>query len=197
MSRLDVDELGLVGGRRLYGALEQRQDVGEREERGLVHEVRREAGASIGERSRAAGGTAPFSGTMVASLGTHAEVELRRTLVLGTILVMTGAVPSVGEDAADLLLRGGVFHTVSPAGRVTGTLAVRGGRIVYLGAEPGAGKLRGPRTRVIDLDGRAVTPGLIDAHSHLLGLGRRLAEVDLGGVASYAEVIARLRAKSR
>ncbi len=122
---------------------------------------------------------------------------LRRAAVLGTILAMFGAAPSVGEDTADLLLRGGVFHTVSPAGRVAGTLAVRGGRIVYLGADAGAGKLRGPRTRVIELAGRAVTPGLIDAHSHLLGLGRMLADVDLNGSASFAEVVSRLRARSR
>ncbi|HZI63665.1 MAG TPA: amidohydrolase family protein [Thermoanaerobaculia bacterium] len=122
---------------------------------------------------------------------------MRRTLVLGTILAMIGSAPSVGEDAADLLLRGGVFHTVSPAGRVAGTLAVRAGRIVYLGADPKAGNLLGARTQVIELGGRAVTPGLIDAHSHLLGLGRKLAEVDLAGTQSFEEVITRLRAKSR
>ncbi|MFP5287880.1 MAG: amidohydrolase, partial [Thermoanaerobaculia bacterium] len=53
--------------------------------------------------------------------------------------------------------------------------------------------LRGPKTRVIDLAGRAVTPGLIDAHSHLLGLGEALSQVDLVGTASYEEVIRKVR----
>src|SRR5688572_21002532 len=198
MSSLDVYELGLVGGRCLDGALEQRQDVGDWGERSLVHGEPARAGASIerGEQRRS-GTPGLFLAQWLPRSGARAEVELRRTLVLGTILAMIGSAPSVGEDAADLLLRGGVFHTVSPAGRVAGTLAVRAGRIVYLGADPKAGNLLGARTQVIELGGRAVTPGLIDAHSHLLGLGRKLAEVDLAGTQSFEEVITRLRAKSR
>ena len=101
--------------------------------------------------------------------------------------------PSFGEDTADLLLRRGVFYPVEPPGRVEGSLAVREGRIVYLGPDAGAEKLRGPKTKVIDLAGRAVTPGLIDAHSHLAGLGEALAQVDLVGTESYDEVIRRVR----
>lgn len=101
--------------------------------------------------------------------------------------------PSLAEDTADLLLRRGVFYPVAPPGRVEGSLAVREGRIVYLGPDAGAEKLLGPKTRVIDLAGRAVTPGLIDAHSHLAGLGEALAQVDLVGTPSYDEVIRRVR----
>jgi predicted amidohydrolase YtcJ len=96
------------------------------------------------------------------------------------------------EDAADLILRHGVFYPVAPPGRIEGSLAVRGGRIVYLGPDTGADAWRGPRTRVIDLAGRAVTPGLIDAHSHLGALGEALEEVDLTGAASYPEVVRRV-----
>lgn len=101
--------------------------------------------------------------------------------------------PSFGEDTADLLLRRGVFYPVEPPGRVEGSLAIREGRIVYLGPDAGAEKLRGPKTKVIDLAGRTVTPGLIDAHSHLAGLGEALAQVDLVGTKSYDEVIRRVR----
>ncbi|HJX28267.1 MAG TPA: amidohydrolase [Thermoanaerobaculia bacterium] len=109
------------------------------------------------------------------------------------LLLLAAAGPSFAEDAADLILQHGVFYPVQPAPRVEGSLAVRGGRIVYLGPDAGAERLRGPRTRVIDLAGRTVTPGLIDAHSHLLGLGQALAEVDLTGATSYEEVIRRVR----
>jgi predicted amidohydrolase YtcJ len=101
--------------------------------------------------------------------------------------------PSLSEDSADLILVHGVLYPVATPGRVTGSIAVRGGRIVYLGEDAGALALRGPATRVIDLAGRAVTPGLIDAHSHLKGLGAALDQVDLGGAASYEEVIRRVR----
>ncbi len=122
---------------------------------------------------------------------------LRLTPVLWAVLfgmaVAGSSSPSFAEDGADLILRRGVFYPVQPPGRVEGSLAVRGGRIVYLGPDAGAEKLRGPRTRLIDLAGRAVTPGLIDAHSHFMGLGRALQQVDLVGTATYQEIVARVR----
>ncbi len=123
-------------------------------------------------------------------------MSLKAVLFLSLSLcgaAMIAARPSYAEDGADLILRHGVFYPVQPPGRIEGSLAVRGGRIVYLGSDTGADRLRGPRTRVIELAGRAVTPGLIDAHSHLGGLGEALQEVDLGGAATYEEVVRRVR----
>lgn len=101
--------------------------------------------------------------------------------------------PSLAGDSADLILRHGTFYPVEPAGPVEGSLAIRGGRIAFLGSDGEAEKLRGTQTKVIDLGGRAVVPGLIDAHSHFLGLGVALTEVDLVGTSSYAEVVAKVR----
>jgi predicted amidohydrolase YtcJ len=103
------------------------------------------------------------------------------------------ALPSYAEDKADLILRRGVFYTVQPAGRVEGSLAIREGRIAYLGPDAGAEALRGPGTRVVELGGRMVTPGLIDAHSHLAGLGEALEQVDLSGAATFEELVRRVR----
>ena len=115
------------------------------------------------------------------------------SLLLPVLALVAAPRSSYGEDGADLILRHGVFYPVQPPGRVEGSLAVRAGRIVYLGPDAGADKLRGPKTRVIDLAGRAVTPGLIDAHSHFGGLGQALEEVDLVGTASYGEVVRKVR----
>jgi predicted amidohydrolase YtcJ len=113
---------------------------------------------------------------------------LRSLLAAAALLAVPVTTPA--EDAADLLLVHGVFHPVEPATAVEGALAVRDGAIVYLGPDAGAAAFRGPETEVIDLAGRAVTPGLIDAHAHLAGLGAALAQADLVGTASYAEVVA-------
>ena len=130
-------------------------------------------------------------------VGEKSEMILRLTPVLCAVLlgmaVAGSSSPSFAEDGADLILRRGVFYPVQPAGRVEGSLAVRGGRIVYLGPDAGVEKLRGPRTQVLDLHGRAVTPGLIDAHSHFMGLGRALQQVDLVGTTSFQEIVARVR----
>ncbi|MFL6193048.1 MAG: amidohydrolase [Thermoanaerobaculia bacterium] len=117
--------------------------------------------------------------------------------VLFAVVMIAASRSSHAEDGADLLLRHGVFYPVQPPGRVEGSLAVRGGRIVYLGPDAGAETLRGPKTRVIDLAGRAVTPGLIDAHSHLAGLGESLEQVDLVGTATYEEVVRKVAEAAR
>jgi predicted amidohydrolase YtcJ len=119
--------------------------------------------------------------------------KLSVVLTLAAALLATPR-PSYPEDMADLILVHGVFYPVQPPGRIMGSLAVRGGRIVYLGDDAGALALRGPATRVVELGGRAVTPGLIDAHSHLKGLGAALEQVDLTGAPSYEEVVRRVRA---
>ena len=112
-------------------------------------------------------------------------------IALAGALAVAGG-PSFSEDAADLILVHGVFYPVERPGSVAGSLAVRGGRIVYLGDDAGAAPWRGKATRIVDLAGRAVTPGLIDAHSHLSGLGAEMEQVDLRGAATYGEVIRRV-----
>jgi predicted amidohydrolase YtcJ len=114
-------------------------------------------------------------------------------LFAGLLGVVLAGRPSYAEDTADLILAHGVFYPVQPEAKVSGSLAVRGGRIVYLGPDAGAARFRGPKTRVIDLAGRAVTPGLIDAHSHLADLGGSLSQVDLTAAPTYDEVVRRVR----
>ena len=57
--------------------------------------------------------------------------------------------------------------------------------------------LKGASTRVIDLGGKTVIPGMVDAHGHVDNLGLALRIVDLTGTASYDEVIARVVARAK
>jgi predicted amidohydrolase YtcJ len=117
---------------------------------------------------------------------------LRTGVVLSTMLVGVASPGALRAEApADLVLRNGRFYPVSQPGAVEGSLAIRGGRIAYLGPDEGLGPWIGGSTRQIDLAGRTVTPGLIDAHSHLLNLGGALSSVDLVGTTSYEEVVER------
>ncbi|MFE7286914.1 amidohydrolase [Streptomyces noursei] len=82
---------------------------------------------------------------------------------------------------ADLVLTGARIHTVDPELPAAQALAVRDGRIAWLGADADAARWTGPDTTVIDAGGRLVLPGFIDAHNHVR-LGSDDACVQLAGV---------------
>lgn len=69
-------------------------------------------------------------------------------------------------------------------------VAVRDGRIVYVGSDSGALAQTGATTRTIDLAGQVLLPGLVDAHTHVAELGQSLDRVNLTGVATEAEAVA-------
>jgi predicted amidohydrolase YtcJ len=123
-------------------------------------------------------------------------------LLVALAIVSSGAcslsaqAPGVAEPA-DLIVHHGTIHTVAAGAPRAEAIAIRGDRIVYVGADAGALKLRGPATRVIDVDGRAVLPGLQDAHGHVFGLGEQLQELDLRGTTSLAEVTAKVAGRAR
>ena len=98
---------------------------------------------------------------------------------------------------ADLILTNARVHTLErdhdgPAPDAE-AVAVRDGRIVDVDSAYDVGFLESAETRVLDLGGRTVLPGFVDAHTHLEMVGRRARETDLGGVAGPAECIERLR----
>src|SRR6266498_2528287 len=102
------------------------------------------------------------------------------------------------QQPADLVVLNAHIYTADANRPVAEALAVRGGRIAFVGSPRGALALAGPKTERLDLAGRTVIPGIVDAHAHLLGLGQALRTVDLVGTRSYDEVIARVvdRAKT-
>lgn len=71
-------------------------------------------------------------------------------------------------------------------------LAVRGGRVVFVGTSTDAEAYRGPATRVIDLAGATALPGLVDSHAHIFELGQMETYLDLTGVATEAEAVDRV-----
>ena len=77
-------------------------------------------------------------------------------------------------------------------------LAVRGVRILAIGRSADIRALAGPATRVIDLGGRAVIPGLIDSHIHAIRAGLTYtSEVHWIGARSLGEALDRIRAAAQ
>jgi len=135
--------------------------------------------------------------------------------LLGIACLWAAATPLAAQPAApaDLLLVGGRVYTFAwdepaldgtPAANAPRSaagyrpdaeaLAVRGDRIVFVGRTREAQAYRGPKTRVLDLAGATVLPGLVDSHTHVVGLGEAQSQVDLVGVATEAEAVARVAA---
>ena len=102
------------------------------------------------------------------------------------------AVLALQQQPADLVVLNARVYTADVNRPVAEAFAVRAGRIAFVGSSRGALALVGPRTERLDLAGRTVIPGMVDAHAHLLGLGQALRTVNLVGTRSYDEVIARV-----
>jgi predicted amidohydrolase YtcJ len=122
--------------------------------------------------------------------------------LLSIIAILAIAVASAGADegkdapraVADVVLVNGKFWTVNKDQPQAEALAVWRNRILAVGPSAEIRKLAGPRTRLIDLKGHRVLPGLYDSHVHLLGSGLRLGEVALKDAKDEAEFGRRLRA---
>jgi predicted amidohydrolase YtcJ len=101
-------------------------------------------------------------------------------LAMTMTMTMTLAASAHGAQApADTIYRNGYVYTVDAKDSVRQALAVRKGRIVYVGDNAGAAALAGKATKIIDLQGRMLMPGLIDGHMHPQSGGSRLLNCSL------------------
>ncbi len=93
---------------------------------------------------------------------------------------------------ADLVLTNGTFYTVDAQRSVAQTLAVKDGKIIFVGDDKGVADRIGENTKVIDLDGKLVLPGFIDSHAHSISSYRYFFEIQLNGLATYPQIQERI-----
>src|SRR5687767_8992623 len=94
---------------------------------------------------------------------------------------------------ADIVLVNGTVITVDPKDTIAEAVAIRGGRLVFVGRTAEAKKHIGDGTRVVDLAGKTATPGLIDTHVHF---SEPADTLDLGDARNMDEVIRRVRERA-
>src|SRR3954470_9992787 len=117
----------------------------------------------------------------------------RFAVVLLTLIVGLLAT-SAHAQQPDTVLVNGKIVVVDAAFSTREALAIRDGRVVALGTTADVRKLAGPRTRVIDLQGRTVIPGLIDSHMHAIRAAQFFAtEVNWIGSPTLADALGRMR----
>lgn len=105
----------------------------------------------------------PFLSTNGRSRPSSSRRGLVFALASGVLLAACG-----GSPAPDLILTGGRVFTADSARAWAEAVAVTDGRIAAVGPADDIDTLAGPETRVLDLEGRLVVPGLIDAHEHVV-----------------------------
>jgi predicted amidohydrolase YtcJ len=94
---------------------------------------------------------------------------------------------------ADLVFKNGNIYTVDDARPKAEAVAVKADRIIFVGSNGEAQKYVGRNTRVIDLGGRTMVPGMTDAHHHLSGVGFREMTLNLEGVNNLEDFLAKVK----
>jgi predicted amidohydrolase YtcJ len=113
-----------------------------------------------------------------------------------TLLALMPSAMVAQETSPDLIILNARIHTADADQPLAQALAVRDGRFLLVGTNREVEAAAGPDTQRLEAAGATIIPGMIDAHAHLLNLGRFKRIVDLRGTSSYEEVVALVRARA-
>lgn len=105
------------------------------------------------------------------------------------VLLFLGAACSEHPEPADLVLHNGTIYTMNEAQPKVQAVAIRGDRIVFAGTNEAATSYISSATKVVNLEGKTVTPGLIEGHAHFMGLGQFKRNLDLKEAGTYQELV--------
>ncbi|HKP37969.1 MAG TPA: amidohydrolase [Pyrinomonadaceae bacterium] len=120
---------------------------------------------------------------------------MRSLLVILSILLSSFAATSPKVVPADLVFINGTVYTVNAKRPRASAIATRGDRIVYVGTNAGAKAYQGGTTRVVDLHGATVLPGMTDAHAHFIGIGQREMNLNLEGITTLEDFLTKVKAR--
>jgi predicted amidohydrolase YtcJ len=97
------------------------------------------------------------------------------------------------REPAALVIKGGTIYTMNPSQPKVEAVVVVADTIAFTGSEKEANEWIGKDTKIIDLQGKTMTPGLVEGHAHIMGIGYNELNLDLMGVTSYDEIVARVQ----
>src|SRR5262245_51805030 len=115
--------------------------------------------------------------------------------LLASVLSLT-ALPAVAADA-DLILHNGKIVTVDKKFAIHQALAVQGDRILRVGSNDEVLKTKGPRTEMVDLQGKMVLPGLIDSHTHPTAACMTEFDHPIPDMETIADVLAYIKGRTK
>ena len=119
-----------------------------------------------------------------------------KTLAAPLLMIISALVffpPAAQVPPADLLFKNGNIYTVNDARPKAEAVAIQADRIVFVGSNGEAQKYVARNTRVIDLGGRTMVPGMTDAHHHLSGVGFREMTLNLEGINNLEDFLVKVK----
>src|SRR5215471_6481714 len=111
--------------------------------------------------------------------------------LITVLLLLSSAFPQT--QPADLVLKNANIYTVDDSKPHAQAVAVKGDKIVFVGSDAEVQSYIGPNTRVLDLKGATVLPGLTDSHYHFMGVGARELSFNLEGTKSLGDLLAKVK----
>jgi predicted amidohydrolase YtcJ len=123
------------------------------------------------------------------------QVKEKPMNLLGWLLICVSflAFHAARAQDADLILVNGNIYTGNERQPHAEAVAVKTGRIIFVGAGKDAKKLGAEHTRVVDLHRQTVVPGLTDSHCHIFGIGERERGLNLEGTNSLKDFLAKVK----
>ncbi|MGI9165864.1 MAG: amidohydrolase [Pyrinomonadaceae bacterium] len=115
-------------------------------------------------------------------------------LILSALLLSLAPRPTQ-DGYADIVFKNGNIYTVNDRQPQAEAVAVKRGRIIFVGSNRRSQRYIGKSTRVIDLHGNTVLPGLTDAHHHLARVGFREMTLNLEGTTSLEDFLLKVKAR--
>ncbi|NNC50737.1 MAG: amidohydrolase [Flaviramulus sp.] len=93
------------------------------------------------------------------------------------------------KEFATMLIYGGTIYTVDSTQNTVEAVATKNNNIIFAGRLSEAEQFKNDDTKLINLEGKTMTPGLIEGHGHFMGLGYNELNLDLMGTKSYQDII--------
>ncbi|MEX2216964.1 MAG: amidohydrolase [Phycisphaeraceae bacterium] len=121
----------------------------------------------------------------------------RLDFIIAAFALFACCTASAFADTPDLILHSGKIITVDKAFSIKEAIAVKDGSILAVGTSADILKLQGNTTKVIDLKGKTVLPGLMDSHTHPVGAAMHEYDHDIPDMQSIADVLAYVKARTK
>ena len=116
------------------------------------------------------------------------EAFLKQHLILRVLFILFIFI-GCESNKADLIIENGIIYTMDDFNPIAESVAVRSGKIIGVGSNYYIQSFIGNNTKVLDLKGATMVPGLIEGHGHFMGLGYAKMRLDLSTVSSYDELV--------